>query len=139
LRRRRFSSYTPVPGHPDGLGLLVDNGDDERTAASFRAVTGDDRAHAAWRELYATTHEVAQRLWPTVTEPLRPAGEVRALIGERAWHDLVEQPVGRTVAERFGDDTVAGVVLTDALIGTFADVDDPTTPIWPRTAASSTP
>jgi phytoene dehydrogenase-like protein len=125
LRRRRYSSYTPVPGHPDGLGLLVDNGDDERTAASFRAVTGDDRAHAAWREFYALTHEVAQRLWPTVTEPLRAASDVRALIGPDAWRDLVERPVGETVAERFGDDTVAGVVLTDALIGTFADVDDP--------------
>ncbi|GAB4063591.1 NAD(P)/FAD-dependent oxidoreductase [Angustibacter speluncae] len=125
LRRRRFSSYTPVPGHPDGIGLLVDNGDDERTAASFRAVTGDDRAHAAWRDFYATTHEMAQRLWPTVTEPLRSAADVRALLGADAWRDLVERPVGETVAERFGDDTVAGVVLTDALIGTFADVDDP--------------
>ncbi len=125
LRRRRFSSYTPVPDHPDGLGLLVDNGDEARTAASFRAVTGDDRAHAAWREFYAMTAEVAARLWPTVTEPLRSADDVRALVGPDAWRDLVERPVGETVADRFGDDTVAGVVLTDALIGTFADVDDP--------------
>lgn len=125
LRRRRFSSYTPVPGHPKGIGLLVDHGDDERTAASFRAVTGDDRAYGAWREFYAMTSDVAQRLWPTVTEPLRSANEVRALVGPQAWRDLVERPVGETVGARFDDDTVAGVVLTDALIGTFADVDDP--------------
>lgn len=125
LTRRRFSSYTPVPGHPDGLGLLVDNGDEERTATSFRAVTGGDEAHRAWRELYALTADVAQKLWPTVTEPLRSAADVRSLLGADAWRELVEQPIGQTVAERFGDDTVAGVVLTDALIGTFADVDDP--------------
>ncbi len=125
LTRRRFSSYTPVPGHPDGLGLLVDNGDEARTAASFRAVTGGDEAHRAWRDLYALTADVAQRLWPTVTQPRPRAPDVRTLIGADAWRDLVEQPIGRTVADRFGDDTVAGVVLTDALIGTFADVDDP--------------
>ena len=32
----------------------------------------------------------------------------------------------RSVEERFADDTVRGVVLTDALIGTFADPHDPT-------------
>ncbi|MEV4081479.1 FAD-dependent oxidoreductase, partial [Nonomuraea fuscirosea] len=39
------------------------------------------------------------------------------------WRDLFAEPIGRTVNERFGDDTVRGVVLTDALIGTFADPD----------------
>ena len=33
LKRRRYSSYTPVPG--EDAGLLVDNGDTSATAASF--------------------------------------------------------------------------------------------------------
>ncbi len=96
-------------------------------AASFRAVTGGDAAHAAWqRASTPLTHEVAQRLWPTVTEPLRAASDVR-VTGRRRTPGATwsSSPVGETVAERFGDDTVAGCVLTDALIGTFADVDDP--------------
>ena len=38
---------------------------------------------------------------------------------------LFEEPIGVAVEERFADDLVRGVVLTDALIGTFADAHDP--------------
>ncbi|MET9338195.1 NAD(P)/FAD-dependent oxidoreductase [Nonomuraea sp. NPDC003804] len=118
LRRRRFASYTPVG---DG-GLLVDNADDERTAASFRRVTGGESDYRAWREFYAMTARVAERLAPTLLEPLRPADRLREVVGDEvAWRDLFERPIGQVVDERFADDTVRGVVLTDALIGTFAD------------------
>ncbi|WP_431898765.1 phytoene desaturase family protein [Nonomuraea sp. bgisy101] len=118
LRRRRYASYTPVG---DG-GLLVDNADDERTAASFRRVTGGESDYRAWQEFYAMTARVAERVAPTLLEPLCSADELRATIGdEAAWRDLFERPIGQVVDERFADDTVRGVVLTDALIGTFAD------------------
>ena len=67
------------------------------------------------------TARVAEALAPTLLEPLRPAGEVERLVGAEAWQDLFERPIGEVVDERFADDTVRGVVLTDALIGTFAD------------------
>ena len=51
LIRRRFSSYTPVPGDPD-RGLLVDNGDEAATRAAFRALTGGDDAYAGWSDFY---------------------------------------------------------------------------------------
>src|ERR1700749_3645530 len=35
LARRRYSSYTPAPGHPHGAGLLIDRLDDNATRASF--------------------------------------------------------------------------------------------------------
>ncbi|MEU8246200.1 NAD(P)/FAD-dependent oxidoreductase [Nonomuraea sp. NPDC048916] len=117
LRRRRYASYTPT----GGTGLLVDNGDEARTAASFREVTGGEADHKAWRDFYAMAGEVARTLAPTLLEPLRSAGEIERLVGAEAWRDLFRRPIGRTVDERFGDDTVRGVVLTDALIGTFAD------------------
>ena len=47
-RRRRISSYTPVPGTYDGL--LIDAADAERTRASMRSVTGSDEAFAAWQD-----------------------------------------------------------------------------------------
>jgi phytoene dehydrogenase-like protein len=36
----------------------------------------------------------------------------------------MERPIGEVIRERFQDDIVRGVVLTDALIGTFAPSDD---------------
>ncbi|MCK2217232.1 NAD(P)/FAD-dependent oxidoreductase [Actinomadura sp. ATCC 31491] len=117
LRRRRYASYTPV----GGSGLLVDNDDAARTAASFAAVTGGAADHKAWEAFYALTGHVARTLAPTLLEPLRRPAEIERLVGPEAWRDLFARPIGQTVDERFADDTVRGVVLTDALIGTFAD------------------
>jgi phytoene dehydrogenase-like protein len=41
------------------------------------------------------------------------------------WRDLVERPLGEAIERRFRDDTVRGVVATDALIGTFARLGEP--------------
>ncbi|WP_066938783.1 phytoene desaturase family protein [Microtetraspora fusca] len=117
LRRRRFASYTPA----GDTGLLVDGEDEARTAASFAAVTGGAGDHDAWRRFYAMTADVARRVAPTLLEPLPDRAALRDLVGAQAWRDLFERPIGEVVAERFADDTVRGVVLTDALIGTFAD------------------
>ncbi len=126
LRRRRYASYTPVPGDPDGRGLLVDHDDPAATAASFRAVTGDDTALARWHDFYSPIARAAERLFPTMLEPLRTASDLRQLVDDdQTWHLLTRSPLGPSVRERFTDDTVAGVVLTDALIGTFASTDDP--------------
>ncbi|MEC3981175.1 phytoene desaturase family protein [Amycolatopsis sp. H20-H5] len=121
LRRRRMSSYTPV----GDSGLLVDTGDEARTAASFAALTGSPRDFDAWRRFYAMTARVAERTFSTLTEPLPGKEELRARIDDdRAWSALFERPISETLQEDFGDDTVRGVVLTDALIGTFAAADD---------------
>lgn len=121
LRHRRFASYTPV----DGGGLLVDGADPGRTAASFRSVSGGDRDWAAWQDFYAMTGRVARRVAPTLLEPLRGKDGLRKIVDDEvAWRDLFERPIGEVIDERFTDDTVRGVVLTDALIGTFTDVND---------------
>ncbi|PZG17082.1 phytoene desaturase family protein [Nonomuraea aridisoli] len=117
LRRRRYASYTPK----GGTGLLVDNEDELRTAASFRSVTGGEADLEAWRRFYGMVARVAETLAPTLLEPLRPEIDIERLVGPQAWRDLFAQPIGETVEEYFADDTVRGVVLTDALIGTFAD------------------
>src|SRR3954454_20248909 len=74
LVRRRYSSYTPVPGSPD-QGLLVDNGDDGVTAASFERLKAA-ADHRAWQRFYAMTHRVAQAVFPTMTEPLRSVADL---------------------------------------------------------------
>lgn len=120
LARRRYSSYTPDPARP-GTGLLVDTAD----PASTDAALGADAA--AWHELYERAGSLGRGLFPTLTEPLLTRTEARRAVGDdAAWADLIERPVGATIDERFRSDLVRGVVLTDALIGTFAPNVDPT-------------
>jgi len=124
LQRRRYSSYTPVPGATGGL--LVDNGDASATADSFRSIGAGADADA-WHRFYDGTARLARTLFPTVTEPLITRSEARSALGDdRLWSELIEQPIGTTVTDTFANDLVRGVVLTDALIGTFAPNVDPT-------------
>ena len=124
LGRRRISSYTPLPADA-ARGVLVDAEDRERTAASLGAAAGDPAAIEGWERLYATCARAARALWPTMTEPLRPAAELRALVGDDgAWAALVERPIGELIEDCLDDDTLRGIALTDALIGTFAGAHD---------------
>ncbi|HEV7624687.1 MAG TPA: NAD(P)/FAD-dependent oxidoreductase [Amnibacterium sp.] len=122
LRRRRYASYTPLPG--TDRGLLIDTADRTATAASFAAVgaAADADAYDRW---LADTAALAGAVWPTLLEPLPAEAAVRDRVDPRIWHDLVETPIGATLAERFASDLVRGMVATDGLIGTFAALDDP--------------
>lgn len=125
LARRRYSSYTPVPGDPSGAGLLVDNTDTTATAASFARIGAADDAEG-FDSVYRSTGELARALWPTVTEPLLTRSEAKALVGDdELWKAIVERPIGEFIESRVQNDLVRGVVATDALIGTFASVSDP--------------
>jgi len=122
LRRRRISSYTPVG---DG-GVLVDAQDCSRTRASIAALTGSEADHERWEAFYGATARLAARVFPTLTEPLRTRAELRALAGDHAtWEALCERPLGEAIEAALADDTLRGVALTDALIGTFAGAHDP--------------
>ncbi|MEH0474366.1 NAD(P)/FAD-dependent oxidoreductase [Streptomyces sp. B21-097] len=125
VRSRTISSYTPVERAGRSTGLLVGGGE-ERTREAFARLTGGEREYAAWERFYGMTGRVAQRVFPTLTEPLPTREELRRTVDdEEAWRTLFEEPIGAAVEERFADDLVRGVVLTDALIGTFADAHDP--------------
>ncbi|KAK0611207.1 phytoene dehydrogenase [Immersiella caudata] len=124
LVRRRYSSYTPAPGHPDGAGLLVDNQDEDATRASFSRIGAGNDADA-FAALYRDTARIAQTLWPTVTEPLPRRSEVKSrLADDTLWASVFERPIGELIESRITSDLVRGVVVTDALIGTFATPND---------------
>jgi phytoene dehydrogenase-like protein len=118
VRQRRISSYTPVPG--TDRGVLIDTGDPQRT----RAALGDD--YAGWQQLYARTARAAEAIFPTMLEPLRSRDALRRAVGDdAAWEALVDRPIGEAIEAAVRDDVLRGIVLTDALIGTFARADEP--------------
>ena len=107
LRRRAISSYSP---RPDGSGLLVRSG---------------APPHSNWAAFSALTGRVAQAVFPTLLEPLVSRDELRARVGDdAAWEALVERPLGEVLTKYFEDDFERGIIATDALIGTFAGLDD---------------
>lgn len=122
LAPRRYGSYTPEPG--GSRGLLIDKEDAAITDQSFRSISaaGD---YQAWNTFYSKTEELAKKLFPTVLEPLPTEREVISLVGEESWREFFKEPIGKTIANTFNSDLVRGVVMTDALIGTFASNEDP--------------
>jgi phytoene dehydrogenase-like protein len=115
VRRRRVSSYTPVPG--TDRGVLVSD------AATTRASMG--AAFDAWQAFYDRVAGVARAVFPTMLEPLLSREELERRVGDREiWEALFERPIGETIERVFDDDLLRGIVLTDALIGTFAGAHD---------------
>jgi phytoene dehydrogenase-like protein len=118
---RDVSSYTPYADK----GLYVSRIWDEETAASFNELDPTGREGQAWQEFYGEVAEFAQRISPTLLQPLMTRSELKAEINlPQAWEYLVENPIGIEIDKRFSNDVVKGVVLTDALIGTFASAYD---------------
>src|ERR1700733_7562607 len=79
--------------------------------------------NAAWESMLA---RVAERVFPTLTEPLRSREDVRRRLDDDAtWAALFETPLSEAIERSFDSDLDRGTVLTDALIGTFAAADDP--------------
>ena len=125
LASRSTASYTPYSRDGVDGGLLVERPEGDATAASFRALTGGDAEYLAWRSFYGEVEDLARAVAPTLLEPLPPVDDLRHRVDAQLWTDLVEQPIGDALERRFADDIVRGVVATDALIGTFASLHDP--------------
>lgn len=124
LVRRRYSSYTPNPADGGRTGLLVGP---ESTFAAIGAAADE----AGFQDFYRRARSVTTRLWPTLTEPLRTRSRLhRAVVAEggrdadTAWRSMIEHPIGNEITASVADDLVRGVMATDALIGTFARMDD---------------
>ncbi len=122
LARRAVASYTPDPrvgGAPWTAGRRTTA---RATARSFLAVSGGEAEHRAWEQLYGMTRRDRRR---RVADADRAASLPRARCG-RWW---ATGPHGRRCSSGRSPRRCAapstttssrGVVLTDALIGTFA-------------------
>jgi phytoene dehydrogenase-like protein len=121
-RSREISSYTPY--HRNGVddGLRVSSQWDEATEQSFIRLTGSEEEGLAWQKFYSEIAQFAAKAAPLMLSPLLTRSQMRALVDmDDVWDYMIEQPIGQIIESRFRDDVVRGVVLTDALIGTFVD------------------
>jgi phytoene dehydrogenase-like protein len=129
LARRPFSSYTPQPATGGRTGLLVGSqGGHHSDSFATIGAAGDESGFAAF---YRRCRLVTERLWPTLLEPLRTREQARRHVLEAgdpgaagAWRAMIEEPIGHAIADAVSNDLVRGVIATDALIGTFARLDD---------------
>jgi phytoene dehydrogenase-like protein len=124
LARRRYSSYSPDPSTGGRRGLLVG------PQSSFGAIGAECDAEG-FAEFYRRCRLVTGRLWPTMTEPLLTRSQARKQVldgadadSDTAWRFMVDEPIGRAITGAVSHDLVRGVLATDALIGTFARLDD---------------
>jgi phytoene dehydrogenase-like protein len=125
LARRRYASYTPDPGNGGKTGLLIGPN------STFGAVGAEGDAEA-FADFYRRAAIVTTRLWPTMTAPLTSRDDAHQLVlaggdpdAEAVWQALICRPIGQAITVAVDSDLVRGVMATDALIGTFAELDDP--------------
>ena len=121
---REVSSFTPYVKDGKDLGLHISRIWDKETEESFQELTGSDREGKQWQEFYSDVEKFAQKMAPTFLQPLLTRSEMKAHIGENeTWEYLVEKPMSEIIKTKFSNDLVRGVVLTDALIGTFVSAE----------------
>jgi phytoene dehydrogenase-like protein len=122
---RSVSSYTPYKQAGIDAGLLVSRVWDKATEDSFEVLTGSKGEGLAWQDFYGEIAEFAKRIAPFMLQPLLSRHELKARIAmDKVWDYLIERPIGEEIERRFKNDVVKGVVLTDALIGTFVSASD---------------
>ena len=118
---RTVSSYTPYSRNGKDSGLYVARQWDKATEDSFRDIDPTGAEWAAWQDFYNEIAEFALKIAPSMLHPLKSRSELKAEINmPKVWDYLMERPIGEEIEARFKDDLVRGVILTDALIGTFA-------------------
>ena len=119
--KRAVSSFTPDPSDPT-KALAIPHGDPEGLRSRIAEFTGNQADADAWVDFYARTERIAKIIFPTLTEPLMSRDDLRKMINNEAdWHDFFERPLGEVIEKSISNDVLRGIVLTDALIGTYAD------------------
>jgi phytoene dehydrogenase-like protein len=120
-----IASYAPVLRDGRHRGLVVERPEGKPTRTSFLELTDSSREYDTWCSFYSEVAALARAVEPTLLQPLPWEKDLSAQVDEATWRDFVTTPLGEVIEKRFADDTVRGLVASDALIGTFAQLRDP--------------
>ncbi|MFX5522036.1 hypothetical protein ABTD78_22475, partial [Acinetobacter baumannii] len=83
--------------------------DAEATAASFARTLGDAEEARRFAAFGERLLPLARAVFPTMTEPLPTADEVRARLGDdELWEALTERPLGELLRASLESDLVRG-------------------------------
>jgi len=118
---RSVASFTPENKAGKDIGLLVSTGLVGASKSDFAKLTGSDSEFEAWQKFYADVERIAKVIAPTMLSKLPTRSELKAQVNHPIWEAIIERPLGEVIEAIFSDDLIRGVVLTDGLIGTFAD------------------
>ena len=122
---RNVSSYTPYSKDGADKGLYVARQWDQATVDSFNEIDPTGNDWKAWQSFYNELLEFAEKIAPSMLQPLKSRSELQAMIDmPTVWNYLMERPIGEVIQERFTNDIIRGVILTDALVGTLASAFD---------------
>ncbi len=117
---RKVSSYTPFIDGDKSQGLYVAREWDSKTSQSFNELRLGSLDAITWQNFYGEIATFAKKIAPSVLKPLPTRSELKREIGmPDVWQYMIEKPIGEVIIDRFRNDVVRGIVLTDALIGTF--------------------
>ncbi len=122
--KRAVSSFTPDPQNPN-RSLAIPQSDPDELKVRITEFTGSTQDAQAWVDFYARTERIAKIVFPTLTQPLMSREDMQKLINDSDdWNDFFVRPLGEVIERSISHDVLRGIILTDALIGTFADSHD---------------
>jgi len=130
IRQRSVASFTPLLSEGSPKGILISNISEDITRNSFVRYFGDDREYRKYRTLQEKLTIFAHNIWPTFLSPLISKNELLEKFQQKEereiWDYLVEKPLSALIEDHLSEDTVRGIVFTDAKIGHLTNPDDPT-------------
>lgn len=124
LAPRAMASYTPVIRDGKAKALIVERPEGRATRNSFIDLTDSGREYDVWCSFYSEVMAMARVVWPTMTQPLPTEREISEALDPATFRELTTTPLGQIIERRFADDTIRGVVASDALRGTFTSMND---------------
>lgn len=127
--RRKIASFTPILKNRGVQGLLLSSISSKVTRESLIDFTGSAHEYRHYQRFLRSVHILASRIWPTLLEPLISKGEMEKRFSDEErvlWRGFIEQPLGQTIEQFIHDDTLRGVIFTDAKIGILTYPNDPT-------------
>ncbi len=131
------ASVDTFPGHGARLarysalsslipGSLVSDLELDLELRAQPAAPGPSGADAeAWRSFRADVDALSRVVAASLLQPLPTERTIRGQAPEEIWDDLVGAPLGACLERHFTDDGVRGRAASEAVIGTFASLHDP--------------
>lgn len=128
-RRRPTQSFSSARENGKVKGLLIPYDDPAGTESAFREFTGSDDDYRGYRAFYDKAGIFASKAWDTMTQPLISRDAMKAMFTTpeeiAAWDMLIETPLGVGIENHVKDDTVRGIMYTDAAICVMSYPHDP--------------